>query len=129
MCTNTLCHIWDAVRRKRPEKLSTNIWFTLNCNAPAHRSVLVKDFSAKSNETTLEHLPYSTDLPAADFYLFPRVKSVLKLRYFRDYTATIKKATEELKRFSQNGLQGYFQHHYSFWKKGLFAEGDYFEGN
>jgi len=32
---------------------------------------LVKDFIIKNNVTTLEHLPYSSDLAAADFYLFP----------------------------------------------------------
>jgi hypothetical protein len=38
--------LWDAVRRKRPEKWGTNSWFLHYDNAPAHRSVLVKDFLA-----------------------------------------------------------------------------------
>jgi hypothetical protein len=59
----------DAVRRKRPEKLRTDGWIFLHDNAPAHRPVLVKDFIAKNNVTTLEHLPYSVDLAAADFFL------------------------------------------------------------
>jgi hypothetical protein len=29
-----------------------------------------RDFIVKNNVTTLEHLPYSSDLAAADFYLF-----------------------------------------------------------
>jgi transposase len=40
-------------------------------NAPTHRSVLIKDFMAKDNVTTLDHPPYSPDLTPADFYLFP----------------------------------------------------------
>jgi hypothetical protein len=40
--------------------------------------VLVKDFLAKNNVTTMELLPYSPDLAPADFYLFPQVKSSLK---------------------------------------------------
>ena len=36
-------------------------------NAPAHRSVLVKDFLAKTNVTTLQHLPFSHDLAPVDF--------------------------------------------------------------
>ena len=39
-------------------------------NAPAHRPVLVKDFWAKMDVTTLEHPPPSPDLRPADFYLF-----------------------------------------------------------
>jgi len=64
-----LCRLRDAVRRKHPEKWRANNWFYLHDNAPAHGSVLVKDFSAKNNVTTLEHSPHSPDLVVADFYL------------------------------------------------------------
>jgi transposase len=47
-------------------------------NAPTHRSVLVKDFLAEKNATTLEHPPYSPDLIPADIYRFPSLKSALK---------------------------------------------------
>jgi len=60
------------------KKWKTNSWFLHHDNAPAHPSVLVKDFLAKNNVTTLEHPPYSPDLAAADFYLFPGMKSALK---------------------------------------------------
>jgi len=56
----------DVARRKRAEKMEN-----LHDNAPTHRSILVKDFLAKNNVTTLEHPPYSPDLIRADFYLFP----------------------------------------------------------
>jgi hypothetical protein len=60
--------LWDAVRRKRPEKMRTNIWFLHFDNAPAHQSVLVKDFLAKNNVKALKHPPYSLDLSPAGFY-------------------------------------------------------------
>jgi len=44
----------DAVRRKRPQKWRSNSWFLLHDNAPAHGSVLVKDFLSKINVTTLQ---------------------------------------------------------------------------
>ena len=65
----------DEVRRKRPENWGTNSWFLLHDYAPAHRSVLIKDFLAKKVMTTQKHPPYSPDLDTADFYLFPRLKS------------------------------------------------------
>jgi transposase len=99
-----LCRLREAVGRKRHEKWRTNSWFYLHDNASAHQSVLVKDFLAKNNVTTLEHPPHSLDLAAADFYLVPREKSALKGRRICDVT-DIKNATEELKRFSQNFFQ------------------------
>jgi hypothetical protein len=72
-----LRRLWDAVRKKRPTKWKINSWFLLHDNAPAHRSVVVKDFLAKNNVTTLEHSPYTPDMDPAGFYLFPRLKSAL----------------------------------------------------
>jgi transposase len=71
-------------------KNETSSWFLLHNNAPAHWSVLVKDFLAKSNVTTLEYPPYSSDLAPVDFYLFSRLKSALKGRHFCDATVIIK---------------------------------------
>jgi hypothetical protein len=77
MYIDILRSLLDSVRRKRPEKLRTNSWFSLHDNAPAHRSVLVKVFLIKNNVKTLEQLPHSPDLASADFYLLCRLKSAL----------------------------------------------------
>jgi len=60
----------DAIKRKRPEKWKRCSWFLLHDNASAHRLILIMDFLAKDNVTTLEHPPYSPDLDPAEFYLF-----------------------------------------------------------
>jgi transposase len=112
-----------------PKKRITNSWFLLHNNAPAHRSVLVKNFLAKNIVTTLEHPPYSPDPATADFYLFPRMKSALKGQRFCYVTDIIRNATAELKRLSQNGFQECFPHLDSRWQKCVVAQGDYFEGN
>jgi hypothetical protein len=91
----------DTVRRKRPEKWKNCSWFLLYDNALAHRLVLVKDFLAEDNVTTLEHPPCSSNLYPAEFYLFTRLKSTLKGRHFYKATDIIKNATEKLKRLSQ----------------------------
>ena len=54
MYIDVLCHLRDVVGSKCPEKWRTNSWFLLHDNAPAHKSILVKDFLAKNNVTTLE---------------------------------------------------------------------------
>ena len=86
-----LRHLRDTVRRKRPENWGTKSWFLHHDNAPAHRSVLVKDFLAKNSVKTPE-------LGPAEFYLFRRLKSALKQRRFGDATGFIKNATKELER-------------------------------
>jgi hypothetical protein len=48
----------------------------------SHRSVIVQDFLAKNNVTTLEHLSYSPDLAAAVFCLFHPMKSVVSGHLF-----------------------------------------------
>jgi hypothetical protein len=58
--------------------------------------------------TRLEHHSYSPDLAAADFYLFPRMKSTLKKRRFCDANDIIKNATKELKRLTKS-IAGMFR--------------------
>ena len=69
MYIDILRRLRDAVKRKRPEKWSTNNWFLLHDNVPTHPLVVIKDFLAHNNVTTLGHSPYSPDLVTADFYL------------------------------------------------------------
>jgi hypothetical protein len=60
-------------QEENPEIWTTNSWFPLHDNAPAHWSVLVKDFLAKNNVK-------KTGLVLVDFYLFARMNSALKGR-------------------------------------------------
>jgi transposase len=100
MFIDILCRFREAVRMKNPQNWRTNYWFLLHENAPAHRSVLVKDFLTKSEVTTLEHPLYSPDLTPTDFYLYPPLKSAWKRRCCFYATHIIKNATEELKMLS-----------------------------
>jgi len=100
MYIDILRRLWDSVRRELSEKLRTNSWFLLHDNAPAHRSVLVKVLLTKNNVATLEQLPRSPDLAAADFYLLYEMESAVRGRRFCDATDIIKNAEEELKRLS-----------------------------
>jgi hypothetical protein len=60
--------------------------------------VLVKDFLSKNNMTTLEHPPYSPNLTASDFHLFPWLKSAMKGRCFCEGTNIIKNVMDKLKK-------------------------------
>ena len=84
-----------------------NRQFLCHDNAPAHRSVVVSNFLAKNNVTTLEYPSYFPDIVPTDFYPFSPLKSALEGRRSCD-ADNIKNATKELKRLSQNGLQECF---------------------
>ena len=129
MYIDVLHRLRDAVRRERHEKWRISSWFPRLNNAPALRSVLVKDFVAKNNVTTLEHPPFSSGPTPVYFYLFSQLKSALKKRHFCDDPDIITNAAEELKRLLQNGFQECFQNLYSQRQKCIFARGDYCEGN
>ncbi|KAG5330275.1 SETMR methyltransferase, partial [Acromyrmex charruanus] len=43
-------------------------------NAPAHTSLLVREFLAKNNTLMMPQPPYSPDLAPCDFFLFPKLK-------------------------------------------------------
>jgi transposase len=66
MYNDILGRLGDAVRRIHPEKWKTNSLLLLHNNAPAHRSVSVKDFFAKNNVITVQHPPYCPRLAAVD---------------------------------------------------------------
>ena len=65
----------------------------LHDNVPSHNATIVKQFLAQRKVTVLNHLPYSSDLAPADYFLFPKVKSHLKGRLF-DSISDIQKAVK-----------------------------------
>ena len=68
----------ESVRRKQPEKWRDGDWILHHDNAPAHTSHLVQQFLAKHGTAQFKQPPYSPDLAPCDFFLFPRLKKVLK---------------------------------------------------
>ena len=69
-------------------------WWLHHDNAPAHKALSVKQFLTKNSMTQLLHLPYSPDLAPCDFFLFPRMKKVLKGKCFANVEKVKKKMTE-----------------------------------
>jgi hypothetical protein len=97
MYTDILHRLRDAVRRKGHEKCRAKSWFLLHDNAPAHWSVLVKDFLTQNNVTTSKLPSYSPDVFPDDLYLFSWLTSTFNGRRFCGAASIINNATEELK--------------------------------
>jgi len=74
----------EKVRRKRPELFANNSWILHHDNAPAHMALTVREFLATKQINVLEQPAYSPDLAPSDFFLFPKIKEILKGRHFDD---------------------------------------------
>jgi len=77
-----LARLREAVRRKRPELWENHTWMLHHDNAPAYASLLIRSYLAKNQTSVVPHPPYSPDLAPADFFLFPKIKTILKGRRF-----------------------------------------------
>ena len=98
-----------SVREKRRCLWEANAWALHRDNTPAHTSLSICQFLAERNIATLEHPPYSPDLAPCDFFLFPKIKSVLKRTHFSDIDSVKKAATTELKKIPENAFQKCFE--------------------
>ena len=68
----------EKVRQKRPQLFANNSWILHHNNAPAHTALSVWEVLATKQITVLEHPAYSPDLAPSDFFLFPKIKEILK---------------------------------------------------
>ena len=68
----------EKVRLKRPELFANNSWILHHDNAPAHTALSVREFLATKQITVLEHPAYSPDLAPSDFFMFLKIKEILK---------------------------------------------------
>jgi hypothetical protein len=73
------------------------------------RALSVMKFLACKQITVLEHLPYSLDLAPNKFFLFPKIKKILKERHFDDIDDIRINTTAALKAIPQNQFQNCFE--------------------
>jgi len=103
----------EAVRRKGPEPWADNTWMLYHDNAPAHASLLIREFLMKYETNVVPQPPYSPDLVPADFFLFPKLESSLKGSRFQRVEEIEKNSIRDLRTFPQNTFQDVFKS----WKK------------
>ncbi|XP_076170482.1 protein GVQW3-like [Ptiloglossa arizonensis] len=97
--------------------------------APAHTSLLVRDFLAKNNTLMMPQPPYSPDLAPCDFFLFPKLKRPMKGRRYATLDEIKTASKEELKRIQKNDFLKCFEDWKNRWHKCIISHGDYFEGD
>jgi hypothetical protein len=77
-------------------------------NAPADTALYVREFLATKQITVLEHPAFSPDLAPSDFFLFPKIKEIMKGRHFDDI-GDRSNTTAALKAILQNHFQNCFE--------------------
>ena len=123
-----LWRLLRSVREKRRELWQDNAWLLHPDNAPAHNTLSIHQFLTERNITMLDHPPYSPDLAPCDFFLFPKLKEVIKVVRFPDMEAIKKTVTTELKRMPEESFQECMEAWQNRMRKCVRLEGDYFEG-
>lgn len=114
----------EAIRKERPNLWKNNSWLLHHDNAPAHTSLLVREFLAKNNTVTMPQLPYSPDMTPCDFFLFPKIKRTLKVRCFTS-TDDIKSASlKKLKTIQKIEFQKCFNDWKKCWHKCIIFNGE-----
>jgi len=98
-------------------------------NAPSHTTLFVREFLVTKQITVLEHPAYSPDLAPSDFFLFPKIKEILKGRSFDDIDYFRSNTTAALKAILQNQFQNCFEGWTGRWYRCIASQGEYFEGD
>ena len=86
-------------------------------------------FLATKQITVLEHPAYSPDVAPSDFFLFPKIKEILKWRHFDDIDDIRNNTTAALKVIPQNQFQNCFEGWTRRWHRCIASQGEYFEGD
>lgn len=116
----------EALVRKRRGKLRSGV-LLLQDNAPSHTSHVAMAAARQCGFELLNHPPYSPDLAPSDFYLFPKLKSVLRGRVYDTDSDVIDAVNEFLtgqdSSFYYDGIAKLEER----WEKCVRARGDYIE--
>ena len=76
----------------------------------------------------LEHSAYSPDLARSDFFLFLKIKEIIKGRHFDNIGDFRNNATVALKAIPQNQFENCFEGWTRRWHRCISSQGEYFEG-
>jgi len=108
------------VRYKRPEMWKNGEWLLHHDNVPVHTLLVVREFLAKNNMTTLLHPAYSP----CDFCLFPKMKLRFKVRRFVSIEKIQAELQQVLNTLTPADFNKCFQKWQNRWNRCIQAQGD-----
>ncbi|UYV61094.1 hypothetical protein LAZ67_1003391 [Cordylochernes scorpioides] len=108
--------IGKRFEKKRPEKWTNGDSILHHDNARPHTAHLVTSFLAKNGTEILPQPPYSPDIAPNDFFLFPKLKAVLKGRHFDTREDIIEKSLLALKSIPKEAYKNCFDNWEKRWR-------------
>ncbi|UYV75016.1 hypothetical protein LAZ67_12002102 [Cordylochernes scorpioides] len=103
-------------KKKRPEKWTNGDWILHHDNARPHTAHLVTSFLAKNGTEILPQPSYSPDIAPNYFFLFPKLKAVLKGRHFDTREDIIEKSLLALKSIPKEAYKNCFDNWEKRWR-------------
>ena len=129
---STTCRFYVAFEKLYEESSPTcgqqRIFSSTMTMPPAYSAHVIHAFLAQNSMTFVRHAPYSPDLAPCDFWLFPKLKTILKGRRFQSREDTMKKSTEELGSIPEE-FKRCFEKWQKRWEKCVYRQAEYFEGD
>ena len=83
----------------------------------------------KKQIIAIDHSPYSPDLALCDFWIFPRLKIVIKGTHFSSSEEIKVSGTKELKMLKEEKFAKCFRGWQELMQKCINSQGEYFEGD
>ena len=122
-------HVYKSILLRLMRSAREKSWLLYHDNAPAHNALRMRFFFAKNDITVLDHPTYSPDLVPCAFFLFPKLKEVIKETHFQDSEAIKTVVARELRAIPEESFQECVEAWQKRLKKCIRAQGDYFEGD
>lgn len=123
---DVLQRLWEKVQRQRPNLWKGQVWL-LHHNTQLHTALLIQEFLALNSIPVISQPSYSPDLSPANFFLFPRLRWMLKGQQFKTRTEIETKSLEALYTIPISAFQAAFKDWKKRFKKCIKVEGAYFE--
>ena len=124
-----LTRLVNKICKKQRASWAGKTWILHHDNAPAHTALSVKQFLVSKEITTLHYPPYSPDLAPCNFFLFPKLKGILKWTRFQKVEDIKTSMMRHLKTITKEEFSQCFKVWLKRMEKCIKANGEYFEGN
>ena len=124
-----LTRLLNKICRKRRVSWAGKTWILHHDNASAHTALSMKQFLVSKEINTLHHPLYSPDLAPCDFFLFPKLKGILKGTRFQGVEDIKTSVTRHLKTITKEEFSQCFRAWSKRKEKCIKANGEYFEGD
>lgn len=119
--------VFEKIRNNHHNRLRVSNLILHHDNASSHTAALTKVYLENQKVEVLDHPPYSPDLAPCDFYLFPKIKDILRGHRFDDEDEAFERFHEEIKRLTSDDWEKCIASWFGRMEMCISWKGDYFE--